>query len=54
MSNNMSWELRLPVACKSVNLIYYQKHIKYSKRETHIGKTTWDNIVGIKWTDTKE
>ena len=48
MSNNMRWELRSHVTCRSVNIIYYLKCNMCKKKETYIGKTVGDNIVGFK------
>ena len=48
MSNNMRWELRSHVTCRSINIIYYLKCNMCKKKETYIGKTVGDNIVGFK------
>ena len=48
MSNNMTWELQSHVTCRSINIIYYLKCNISKKKETYIGKTVGDNIVGFK------
>ena len=48
MSNNIRWELRSYVTCRSINIIYYLKCNTCKKKETYIGKTIGDNIVGFK------
>ena len=48
MSNNMTWELQSYVTCRSINIIYYLKCNMCKKKETYIGKTIGDNIVGFK------
>ena len=48
MSNNMRWELRLHVTCRSINIIYYLKYNMCKKKEIYIGKTVGDNIVEFK------
>ena len=48
MSNNMRWELGSHVTCRSINVIYYLKCNMCKKKETYIGKTVGDNIVGFK------
>ena len=48
MPNNMRWELRSHVTCRSINMIYYLKCNMCKKKETYIGKTVGDNIVGFK------
>ena len=48
MSNNMRWELRSHVTCRSINIIYYLRCNMCEKKETYIGKTVGDNIVGFK------
>ena len=39
MPNNMIWELRSHVTCKSINIIYYSQCNMCKKKETYIGKT---------------
>ena len=48
MSNEMRWELQSHVTCRSTNIIYYLKCNMWKKKETYIGKTVGDNIVGFK------
>ena len=48
MSNNVRWELRSHVTCRSINIIYYLKCNMCKKKETYIGKTVAHNIVGCK------
>ena len=48
MSNNMRWELRSHVTWRSINIIYYLRCNMCKKKETYIGKTVGDNIVGFK------
>ena len=48
MSNNVRWELRSHVTCRSINIIYYLKCNMCKKKETYIGKTVAHNIVGFK------
>ena len=45
MSNNMRWDLRSHVNCRSINIIYYLKWNMCKKKETYVGKTVGDNIV---------
>ena len=47
MSNNMRWELRSHVTCRSINIIYL-KFSMCKKKVTYIGKTVGDNSVGVK------
>ena len=48
MSNNMRWELRSHVTCRDINVIYYLKCNMCDHKETYIGKTVGDNVVGFK------
>ena len=48
MSNNMRWELRSHVTCRSINIISYLKCNMCKKKETYIGKTVGANIVGFR------
>ena len=48
MSNNMTWELRSHVTCRSINIIYYLKWNMCKKKETYVGKTVGDKIVRFK------
>ena len=48
MSNNMRWELRSHVTCRDINVLYYLKCNTYDHKETYIGKTFGDNVVGFK------
>ena len=48
LSNNMRWELRSHVTCRDINVIYYLKFHVCDRKETHIGKTVGDNVVGFK------
>ena len=48
MSNNMGWELRSQVTCRSINIIYYLKCNMCKKKETYIGKNVGDNTVELK------
>ena len=48
MSNNVRWELRSHVTCRSINIISYLKCNMCKKKEACIGKTVGDNIVGFK------
>ena len=48
MSNNMRWELRSHVTCRDINVIYYLKRNMCDHKETYIGKTFGDNVVGFK------
>ena len=50
MSNNMSWQLRSHVICRSINISCYLKCNMCKKKETYTGKTVGDNIVGFKFT----
>ena len=43
----MRWELRSHVTCRSINIIYYLKCNKCSKKETYTGRTG-ANIAGFK------
>ena len=48
MSNNMRWELHLHVTCRNINVIYYLKFNTCDHKETYIGKTVSDSVVGFK------
>ena len=48
MSNNMRWELRSHVTCRSINIIYYLKCNMCETKEPYFRKTVGDNIVGLK------
>ena len=48
MSNNMKWELRSHVTCRSINIIYYLKWNMCKKKETYVRKTVGDKIVRFK------
>ena len=48
MLNNVRWELRSHVTCRSINIIYYLKCNMCKKKETYIGKTVGHNIVEFK------
>ena len=47
-SNNMRWELWSHATSRSVNIMYYLKCNISKKKETYIGKTVDDNILGFK------
>ena len=47
-NNNMTWELRSHVTCRDINVIYYSKCNMCHHKETYIGKTAGDNVVGFK------
>ena len=44
----MRWELRLHVTCRDINVIYFLKCNTCHHKETHIGKTVAENVVGFK------
>ena len=44
----MRWELCSHVTCRDINVIYYLKCNMCDYRETYIGKTVGDNVVGFK------
>ena len=46
--NNMRWELRSHVTCRSINIFYYLKYNMCKKKESYIRKTDGDNIAGLK------
>ena len=48
MSNHMRWELRSHVTCRNINEIYYLKCNICDHKETYIGKTVDNNVVGCK------
>ena len=48
MSNNTRWKLRSHVTCRDINVIYYLKYNLCDHKETYIGKTVGDNVVGFK------
>ena len=48
MFNNMRWELCSHVTCRDINVIYYLKCNMCDHKETCIGKTSGDNVVGFK------
>ena len=47
MPNNMKWELRSHITCRSITIIYCLKCNMCKKKETYIGKIVGDNIVGF-------
>ena len=48
MPNDMKWELCSHVICWDINVIYYLKCNMCDHKETYIGKTVRDNVVGFK------
>ena len=44
----MRWELRSHVTCRDINEIYYLKCNICDHKETYIGKTVDNNVVGCK------
>ena len=48
MSNNMRWELLSHVTWRDINVIYYLKFNMCGHKETYIGKTVGNDVVGFK------
>ena len=48
MSNDMKRKLRSHVTCRHINVVYYLKCNMCDHKETYIGKTFGDNVVGFK------
>ena len=48
MSNDMRRELHSHVTCRHINVVYYLKCNMCDHKETYIGKTFGDNVVGFK------
>ena len=44
----MKWELRSHVTCRGINIMYYLKCNMCHHKETYIGKTNRENVVGLK------